>query len=227
MRLRVCAPAFLYGQGGIRTHEALTSLPVFKTGAFNRSATCPDTKGLSREVAKWRHAGTAPPLRVFASSPLSHGQGGIRTHDTVAGIPVFETGAFNHSATCPDKQIDAQTQQVTAGTQTLQTQQKGAGRTKQGSCSLPPVHQLCVCCVCASTAASVYSSLFSNTGRVGFEPTKRLPVYTLSRRVPSAARPPAPCRLQASGVAPAGEARQATATARSRRPTPPAAHAGM
>src|SRR5712692_5048188 len=28
--------------------------------------------------------------------------------------------------------------------------------------------------------------------RVGFEPTKRLPVYTLSRRVPSAARPPVP-----------------------------------
>src|SRR5216683_2037545 len=29
-----------------------------------------------------------------------------------------------------------------------------------------------------------------STDRVGFEPTKRLPVYTLSRRVPSAARPP-------------------------------------
>src|SRR6266566_3527604 len=28
--------------------------------------------------------------------------------------------------------------------------------------------------------------------RVGFEPTKRLPVYALSRRVPSAARPPIP-----------------------------------
>src|SRR6266487_6530272 len=28
--------------------------------------------------------------------------------------------------------------------------------------------------------------------RVGFEPTKRLPVYTLSRRVPSATRPPIP-----------------------------------
>src|SRR6266480_6837736 len=28
------------------------------------------------------------------------------------------------------------------------------------------------------------------TDRVGFEPTKRLPVYALSRRVPSAARPP-------------------------------------
>ena len=31
----------------------------------------------------------------------SSGQGEIRTHDTVAGMPVFETGAFNHSATCP------------------------------------------------------------------------------------------------------------------------------
>ena len=30
-----------------------------------------------------------------------NGQGGIRTHDTVAGMPVFKTGAFNHSATCP------------------------------------------------------------------------------------------------------------------------------
>ena len=29
------------------------------------------------------------------------GQGGIRTHETLAGLPVFKTGAFNHSATCP------------------------------------------------------------------------------------------------------------------------------
>ena len=29
------------------------------------------------------------------------GQGGIRTHETLAGPPVFKTGAFNHSATCP------------------------------------------------------------------------------------------------------------------------------
>ena len=33
------------------------------------------------------------------SSP--DGRGEIRTHDTVAGMPVFETGAFNHSATRP------------------------------------------------------------------------------------------------------------------------------
>ena len=30
------------GWGGIRTHEPLSRLPVFKTGAFNRSATHPD-----------------------------------------------------------------------------------------------------------------------------------------------------------------------------------------
>ena len=29
------------GWGGIRTHEGLAPLPVFKTGAFNRSATYP------------------------------------------------------------------------------------------------------------------------------------------------------------------------------------------
>ena len=29
------------------------------------------------------------------------GESGIRTRDTLADIPVFETGAFNHSATSP------------------------------------------------------------------------------------------------------------------------------
>ena len=32
------------GWGGIRTHEGLAPLPVFKTGAFNRSATSPGKK---------------------------------------------------------------------------------------------------------------------------------------------------------------------------------------
>ncbi len=32
---------------------------------------------------------------------INGGQGGIRTHDRVTPIPVFETSAFNHSATCP------------------------------------------------------------------------------------------------------------------------------
>jgi hypothetical protein len=32
---------FFGGSGEIRTHEGLTPSPVFKTGAFNRSATLP------------------------------------------------------------------------------------------------------------------------------------------------------------------------------------------
>jgi hypothetical protein len=39
--------------------------------------------------------------RVF----LDGGRGGIRTHGTLAGTPVFKTGALNHSATLP-KTID-------------------------------------------------------------------------------------------------------------------------
>ena len=33
---------------------------------------------------------------------LSGGRGGIRTHGTLAGTPVFKTGALNRSATLPD-----------------------------------------------------------------------------------------------------------------------------
>jgi hypothetical protein len=33
---------------------------------------------------------------------LSGGEGGIRTPDTLSGMPVFKTGAINHSATSPD-----------------------------------------------------------------------------------------------------------------------------
>ena len=35
------------GEGGIRTHEGLAPLPVFKTGAFNRSAISPSLMGLA------------------------------------------------------------------------------------------------------------------------------------------------------------------------------------
>ena len=33
------------------------------------------------------------------------GWGGIRTHETLARLPVFKTGAFNHSATHPTNLI--------------------------------------------------------------------------------------------------------------------------
>src|SRR6185436_12507792 len=38
------------GRGGIRTHERLAPLPVFKTGAFNHSATLPCSAGFSSDI---------------------------------------------------------------------------------------------------------------------------------------------------------------------------------
>ena len=38
---------------------------------------------------------------VRRGSPNRNGEGGIRTLVTVSGKPVFETSAFNHSATSP------------------------------------------------------------------------------------------------------------------------------
>jgi hypothetical protein len=40
--------------------------------------------------------------KMFLFSPdLCGGEGGIRTPDTLSGMPVFKTGAINHSATSP------------------------------------------------------------------------------------------------------------------------------
>ena len=38
---------------------------------------------------------------------LTGGRGEIRTHGTLAGTPVFKTGALNHSATLPALEINA------------------------------------------------------------------------------------------------------------------------
>ena len=56
------------GGGGIRTHETVSRLPVFKTGAFDRSATPPSRTGIdrglglgkcaAREVSRHRHVRT-------------------------------------------------------------------------------------------------------------------------------------------------------------------------
>jgi hypothetical protein len=37
------------------------------------------------------------------------GRGEIRTHETLAGLPVFKTGALNHSATLPAQQLQTLT----------------------------------------------------------------------------------------------------------------------
>ena len=47
------------GWGGIRTHEALARLPVFKTGAFNRSATHPRRW---RRASRYGLAGALPTM---------------------------------------------------------------------------------------------------------------------------------------------------------------------
>lgn len=40
-------------------------------------------------------------INYIAISISYGGQGGIRTHDTLAGMPHFECGAIDHSTTCP------------------------------------------------------------------------------------------------------------------------------
>ena len=42
-------------------------------------------------------------LEVLWGTRLGGGEGGIRTPDTLAGTPVFETGAINRSATSPSR----------------------------------------------------------------------------------------------------------------------------
>ena len=39
--------------------------------------------------------------RTESSRRLNGGEGGIRTPDTVSGMPVFKTGVFNRSTTSP------------------------------------------------------------------------------------------------------------------------------
>src|SRR5690348_1354843 len=39
--------------------------------------------------------------RMNTTDENSGGEGGIRTPDTLSGMPVFKTGAINHSATSP------------------------------------------------------------------------------------------------------------------------------
>ena len=39
--------------------------------------------------------------RLSAEHEANGGEGGIRTPDTLSGMPVFKTGAINHSATSP------------------------------------------------------------------------------------------------------------------------------
>jgi hypothetical protein len=59
------------------------------------------TPGTDKLLLKRNSAANAPATLGYPQSQRS-GEGEIRTPATLAGRPVFETGAFNHSATSPD-----------------------------------------------------------------------------------------------------------------------------
>ena len=94
------APIDTSGRGGIRTHGTLSRTHTFQACALNHSATRPTNDCRPAEAKRADGANRRPSALTTARTSRS-GQGEIRTHGTVAGTPVFETGAFNHSATCP------------------------------------------------------------------------------------------------------------------------------
>ena len=71
----------------LRLKEGHKELPLKPQIAKNRSY-----KGERARTAKTRKPGM---YRVIG------GQSGIRTLEGLAPLPVFKTGAFNHSANCP------------------------------------------------------------------------------------------------------------------------------
>jgi hypothetical protein len=90
--------AQVHGRSEIRTHESLSAPHAFQACALNHSATRPSSTQKRGEPGS-RCRCPVPPLSLLLSSS---GRGEIRTHDTgFTGMPVFETGAFNHSATRP------------------------------------------------------------------------------------------------------------------------------
>lgn len=53
------------GWGEIRTRETLAGLPVFKTGAFNRSATHPRDISYSEQTFRPKQTNCSPPSVAF------------------------------------------------------------------------------------------------------------------------------------------------------------------
>ena len=90
------------GEGGIRTHEGLSPLLVFKTSAFNRSATSPSLVFelcLNRRPSAGRErVGLTAPNRVRLALRFAAGCSG-RFAACTSSSP---TGRFNHSATLRD-----------------------------------------------------------------------------------------------------------------------------
>jgi hypothetical protein len=70
-----------------------------------------------------------------------HGQGEIRTHDTGYRIPVFETGAFSLSATCPDSlQISPRPESESTRPRSLRLCPQSTKKVLQQLCALRRQH---------------------------------------------------------------------------------------
>ena len=66
-------------------------------------------------ISSRAYSATLAPLQRNQGPTARGGEGGIRTHDEIAPILVFETSAFNRSATSPRPEIIAQAWIVPVG----------------------------------------------------------------------------------------------------------------
>ena len=98
------------GESGIRTHGPLAGTRDFQSRPIGLSGISPREEGGGPAD---RTDGQSPLVKSLVNRRLNGwpeqcgGEGGIRTHDRVAPILVFETSAFNHSATSPQNKIIA------------------------------------------------------------------------------------------------------------------------
>ena len=89
------------GRGGIRTHGTLLTYTHFP-GVRLKPLGHPSQHRFAARSGESFLTDCGQLGSVWSTEDVPNGQGEIRTLDTgFTGMPVFETGAFNHSATCP------------------------------------------------------------------------------------------------------------------------------
>lgn len=82
-------------------NEMATQRALAATQRRQREQNASDTRSGARAVDRAPFATRVKTLCFAANFSLAGGEGGIRTPDTLASMPHFECGAFNHSATSP------------------------------------------------------------------------------------------------------------------------------
>ena len=85
MNYRLSYPEQSGGEGGIRTHEGLTTLPLFESGAFGQLghlSFCPGTAIKAEADGEYYHK-----MRLFSELSRESLSGGERTAASARGIP--------------------------------------------------------------------------------------------------------------------------------------------